>query len=303
MAIEAADILRMNADAMRRDLVESLKLLHRPCAVLACALLAGCAVARHGDAPGSRIEPREWRFAATPAWQDEFDTPGAPDAAKWSHDLGGHGWGNNELQQYTDELANARVEDGVLAITARRERLGRRDYTSARLVSKDKGDFLYGRFEVRAKLPAGRGTWPAIWMLPTDRAYGGWPDSGEIDIMEHVGFDPETVHATVHTGAYNHKLGTHRSGTRKVGGATDGFHVYRVDWTPDAVRGYIDGGEVFEFPNEGTGPAAWPFDQRFHLLLNIAVGGDWGGRHGVDEAAFPARMLVDYVRVYPLLLQ
>lgn len=251
-------------------------------------------------APPQPAQARAWTFESAPAWQDEFDYAGAPDAAKWGYDLGGDGWGNNELQYYTDSLDNASVADGVLTITAKKKKRNGRGYTSARLVSKGKGDFLYGRFEIRAKLPPGRGTWPALWMLPTDQAYGGWPKSGEIDIMEHVGYDPNRVHITMHTQAYNHTIDTQRTGIELVDGAIGDFHVYRTDWTPDAIRGYIDDKLVLEFPNEGTGPAAWPFDQRFHFLINIAVGGNWGGKEGVDERAFPASMQVDYVRVYPL---
>lgn len=256
--------------------------------------------ARQPAAVPQPTQARTWTFESTPAWQDEFDKPGAPDPAKWGYDLGGDGWGNNELQFYTDSLENASVADGVLTITAKEKKRNGRAYTSARLVSKGKGDFLYGRFEIRAKLPPGRGTWPALWMLPTDQAYGGWPKSGEIDIMEHVGYDPNRVHITMHTQAYNHTINTQRTGIRQVDGAIGNFHVYRTDWTPDAIRGYIDDELVLEFPNEGTGPAAWPFDQRFHFLINIAVGGNWGGKEGVDERAFPASMQVDYVRVYPL---
>lgn len=244
--------------------------------------------------------PQTWMFEATPAWQDEFDYTGAPDPAKWGHDIGGDGWGNNELQYYTDSTDNAFVADGVLTIAARKEKREGRNYTSARLVSKGKGDFLYGRFEIKAKLPSGKGTWPALWMLPTDQTYGGWPASGEIDIMEHVGYDPDRVHITMHTQAYNHTIDTQRTGIKLVDGAIGDFHVYRTDWTPDAIRGYIDDELVLEFPNEGTGPAAWPFDQRFHFLINIAVGGNWGGKEGVDDNSFPARMQVDYVRVYRL---
>ncbi len=262
-------------------------------------LAAGCA---GGPAPGTAptATERAWHFESVPAWQDEFDYQGRPDPAKWGYDLGASGWGNHELQDYTDRIDNAFVGDGVLTIEARKEGRDGAHYTSARLVSKGKGDFLYGRIEARAKLPAGRGTWPAIWMLPTDWRYGDWPRSGEIDIMEHVGFDPGRIHVSVHTQAYNHIAGTQKTAIRAVDGATTGFHVYRVDWTPDAIRGYVDGALVLEFPNEGSGPDAWPFDQRFHLLLNVAVGGDWGGKQGVDDAAFPARMQVDYVRVYRL---
>ena len=257
-----------------------------------------------GAAQASAEEPspqHAWRFADTPAWQDEFDYTGKPDRTKWGYDVGGDGWGNHELQYYGKRRANAYVEGGVLNIVARKQRRKGRDFTSARLVSKGKGDFLYGRFEARAKLPAGVGTWPAIWLLPTDWAYGGWPDSGEIDIMEHVGFDPGRVHVTVHTGAYSDISSTLKTSVMPVVDATSQFHRYRVDWTPDAIRGYIDDVPVFEFHNEGRGADAWPFDQRFHWLLNIAVGGDWGGKQGVDAAAFPATLQVDYVRVYPLI--
>ncbi|MGH8074318.1 MAG: glycoside hydrolase family 16 protein [Lysobacter sp.] len=241
-----------------------------------------------------------WHFEATPAWQDEFDYTGLPDPARWNFEQGGDGWGNHELQHYTDSTRNAQVADGVLTITARKEKAGSNDYSSARLSSKGKGDFRYGRFEVSARLPTGRGTWPAIWMLPTDQAYGGWPASGEIDIMEHVGYDPGRIHVTMHTGAYNHRIGTQKTATRVIDDATTQFHRYRVDWMPDAIRGYIDDQQVYEFVNEGTGPEAWPFDQHFHFLLNIAVGGDWGGKEGVDDSAFPATLQVDYVRVYRL---
>lgn len=242
-----------------------------------------------------------WRFEPRPAWSDEFDGHGKPDPSKWSYDLGGDGWGNDELECYTDRIGNASVGDGVLTITARKEpACDRRGYTSARLVSKHKGDFLYGRIEVRARLPKGRGLWPAIWMLPTDWSYGEWPRSGEIDIMEQVGFDPDNIHASVHTQAYNHIAHTQKTATRVIEDATTRFHLYRVDWVPSGITGYIDGRQVFHFDNEGTGVDAWPFDRRFHVLLNLAVGGFWGGQQGVDPAAFPATMQVDYVRVYRL---
>ncbi|MCX2739992.1 glycoside hydrolase family 16 protein [Pontibacter anaerobius] len=243
----------------------------------------------------------EWAFSSSPVWADEFDYKGKPDNSKWGYDIGGSGWGNNELQYYTDKSSNASVADGVLTITAHKQKKGDKEYTSARLVSKNKGDFLYGRFEVKAKLPTGRGTWPAIWMLPTDWAYGEWPKSGEIDIMEHVGYDQNTVHITVHTEAYNHRKGTQKGKQEVVPTASTDFHLYRVDWTPNAIKGYIDDKQIFDYPNEGTGFEAWPFDKRFHLLLNLAVGGDWGGSKGVDPSVYPQKMEVDYVRVYELL--
>ncbi|SFB78154.1 Glycosyl hydrolases family 16 [Parapedobacter composti] len=249
-------------------------------------------------------QPKEYTFAATPSWADEFDYDGLPDESKWGYDVGSqnNGWGNNELQYYTEKrLNNAQVANGVLTVTAIKEEYEGFDYTSARLVSRGKADFLYGRFEVRAKVPPGRGTWPAVWMLPTDWAYGGWPASGEIDILEHVGHDQDVVHISVHTQAYNHAINTHKTGTRKIENATTEFHLYRVDWTPDYIRGFVDNVKIFDFPNERTGFQAWPFDKRFHWLINIAVGGNWGGQQGVDEEAFPASMEIDYVRVYDLI--
>lgn len=248
-------------------------------------------------------QPTEYTFESTPSWSDEFDYEGLPDESKWSYDVGSenNGWGNNELQYYTEKrLENAQVGNGVLTITAIKEDYEGLNFTSARLVSRGKADFLYGRFEVRAKVPAGIGTWPAVWMLPTDWAYGGWPASGEIDILEHVGHDQDVVHISVHTEAYNHAIGTQKTATRKIEHATTDFHRYRVDWTPAYIRGYVDDMPIFNFPNEGGGFQVWPFDKKFHWLINIAVGGNWGGQQGVDDGAFPARMEVDYVRVYNL---
>jgi len=238
------------------------------------------------------------RFESTPFWADEFDYSGNPDTNRWSYDVGGHGWGNNELQYYTMFGRNASVEQGKLVITALREPFEGLNYTSARLVSKYKGDLLYGRVEVKARIPSGRGTWPAIWMLPTDWEYGGWPSSGEIDIMEHVGYNQDVIHISTHCEAYYWILGNQKTATRKIENASTEYHTYRVDWTPFTIRGYIDDELIFSNRNEGTGYKAWPFDKRFHLLLNIAVGGAWGGQQGVDDSIFPATMDVDYVRFY-----
>jgi beta-glucanase (GH16 family) len=237
-------------------------------------------------------------------WADEFNYDGLPDREKWSYDVGGHGWGNKELQYYTDRRKeNARVENGSLIIEARRDHWRGHEYTSARLVSKTKGDWTYGRFEVRAKLPDGRGAWPAIWMLPTDWKYGGWPNSGEIDIMEQVGYEPQLVHTSVHTKAYHHLISTQKTAKITVENATTEFNVYAVEWTHEEIRGYVNDRHYFTFKNERlTNTAAdyrqWPFDQPFHLLLNIAVGGTWGGSRGVDQSIWPQRMQIDYVRVY-----
>ncbi len=239
-----------------------------------------------------------------PAWSDEFDNVGAPDSTKWNFDLGDGcpnacGWGNNEAQYYTQDAKNVRVENGNLVIEALQDSLGGKAYTSTRIVSKFKGDWRYGRIEVKAKLPRGKGTWPAIWMLSTDWKYGGWPASGEIDIMEHVGYDPGVIHGTVHTESYNHGIGTQKEGKITVEDAMDAFHVYAVDWTKDKMDFFVDDKlyhTVTRDPNEDF--KGWPFDQRFHLIMNIAAGGNWGGKEGIDDSIWPQRMEIDYVRVY-----
>jgi len=252
--------------------------------------------------PGTQpIVDQQWAFETTPTWSDEFDYTGLPATAKWDYDLGGSGWGNNEKQNYTNSINNASVADGKLTITARKESSNGMDYSSTRLVTRNKLDVLYGRIEVKAMLPTGKGTWPAIWMLPTDFAYGGWPKSGEIDIMEHVGYDQNVVHFTTHTEAYYFKINTQKTSTRTIPTASTEFHTYRVDWTPYAIRGYFDDVKVFEFANEGKTYKEWPFDKRFHLLLNVAVGGDWGGAQGIDDSIFPQKLVVDYVRYYKMI--
>jgi beta-glucanase (GH16 family) len=233
-------------------------------------------------------------------WSDEFDYSGLPDADKWGYDIGGSGWGNGELQYYTNRAENATVENGNLVITAVLESYEGNEYTSARLVTRNKGDWTYGRIEVRAKLPEGTGTWPAIWMLPTDWAYGNWPNSGEIDIMEHVGYDMGRVHQTIHTQAYNHTLGTQQGNNIVLADVNTAFHIYAINWTTERINCYIDDQLVFAFANEHAGSATWPFDKRFHLLLNIAIGGSWGGTEGVDNEIFPQAMEIDYVRVYEI---
>jgi beta-glucanase (GH16 family) len=235
----------------------------------------------------------------TMIWSDEFDYQGLPDPGKWVYDAGGGGWGNNELQYYTENRTeNARVEDGKLIIEARKENYENSNYTSARLLTRGKGDWLYGRIEVRAKLPGGRGAWPAIWMLPTDWEYGGWPASGEIDIMEYVGYDPDVVHFTVHTDAYNHSIGTQVGRSTILDDPENNFYTYSIEWYPDRVEFFVDDAKYFTFNNEDKTFSEWPFDKAFHLILNIAIGGDWGGADGVDEALFPKMMEVDFVRVY-----
>ena len=239
--------------------------------------------------------------AYTLVWADEFDDDGLPDSTKWSFDTEGNawGWGNNDAQHYTaNRLENAEVKNGVLRITTIKEDFAGKNYTSARLLSKGKGDWLYGKFEIRAQLPEGRGLWPAIWMLPTENEYGNWPASGEIDIMENVGYMPDTILASSHTNSYNHMIGTQRSDTICIADCYDTFHVYCLEWEPQQYKVSVDDEQFFTFKNEGTGPNEWPYDKPFHLLLNVAVGGNWGGLKGIDDTIFPQSMLVDYVRVY-----
>ncbi len=228
-------------------------------------------------------------------WSDEFDYQGEPHPEKWGYDIGGGGWGNNELQNYTASRTNSFVQDGKLTIKAVKSN---GSWTSARLVTKGKGDWLYGRIEVKAKLPEGVGTWPAIWMLPTDWEYGGWPASGEIDIMEHVGYDFGTVHGTIHTEAYNHSIGTQLGESVEVENVSTQFHVYAIDWTEDEIVWYVDGKEYYRIENPNKTYKEWPFDKRFHLLLNIAIGGNWGGAQGVDPNLNEATMEIDYVKVF-----
>jgi beta-glucanase (GH16 family) len=234
-------------------------------------------------------------------WNDEFD--GAMlDLTKWEFEVNGNGGGNHELQYYVTN--NVRLEGGTLRIEARKERYvgpeGARDYTSARIRTRGKGDWTYGRFEVRARLPAGRGLWPAVWLLPTQERYGSWPHSGEIDMMELLGDKPAKVLGTLH---YSNAEGNHRyRGTNlTLVGSTfaDGFHDFGLEWERGAFRWYVDGRLYQTQTNwvqrRGEFPA--PFDQPFHLLLNVAVGGDLPGNPDA-ETAFPQAMVVDYVRVY-----
>ncbi|GIJ19962.1 glycoside hydrolase family 16 protein [Micromonospora lutea] len=239
-------------------------------------------------------------------WQDEFNLPaGTPvDQSKWRFDIGGHGWGNNERQYYTNSTSNA-VHDGQgnLVITARRENpanyqchYGRCEYTSARLLTAATFSQAYGRFEARIKIPRGQGIWPAFWMLGNDFGNVGWPASGEIDIMENVGREPNTVHGTIHGPGYSGGGGI--GGSRTIGQPlADTFHTYRVDWEPNSIRWYLDGSEFFRVDPGRLGGNRWVFDHPFFMILNVAVGGNWPG-YPDGSTQFPQQMLVDYVRVH-----
>jgi beta-glucanase (GH16 family) len=231
------------------------------------------------------------------AWADEFDGS-AIDESKWSYEVQRPGWVNHELQSYTDHRReNARVEDGHLVIEGRRDNFNGSEYSSARLKTQGKASWAYGKVEARIQLPGGSGTWPAFWMMPDDQSRG-WPACGEIDIMEEVGYDPDSIHATTHSQAYNWKSNNQRTAATTVSGVTGGYHTYALEWFPDHIDMFVDGRKYYTSPNDNTGDDAWPFHKNFHVILNLAIGGDWGAAKGVDPSIWPRQMLVDYVRVY-----
>jgi len=254
----------------------------------------------------------EWKLV----WSDEFEHAGLPDPGKWDYEEGFIR--NNEDQYYTRKRGeNARVENGMLIIEARKERFknpafdpeakgkgGLRrsreyaDYTSASLTTRGKASWTYGRIEVRAKLPLGRGAWPAIWTLGTNGRQVGWPTCGEIDIMEFVGFEPGIIHANIHTKKYNHVLRTGKGSRITIPDASEAFHVYALEWDADRLQFFVDDRKYFTYANERTGVEAWPYDKEQYLILNLAIGGAWGGAKGIDESSFPQRYYIDYVRVY-----
>lgn len=231
-------------------------------------------------------------------WGDEFNYAGLPDTTKWNYDVGSdQGWGNNELEYYTyRDTQNARVESGHLIIEARKERIDSFNYSSARLLTKGKAAWQYGKIEVKARIPRGVGSWPAIWMMAENIKV--WPDDGEIDIMEHVGFNQGYIHGSIHCKKYYHSIGTQKTDTIHVPDCSDTFHVYSVEWDSTIIKVAVDGNVFFSFPNENKGYEYWPFDNKMFLILNIAVGGNWGGQKGVDDSIFPLKMEIDYVRVY-----
>lgn len=236
-------------------------------------------------------------------FQDEFNnsrlsdgkTP-LPNVDKWYFETGAGGWGNNEIQNYVSGFKGtdtcAIISDGTLKIIAKK--VGT-EVLSIRMNTKE--SWQYGYFEARLRMPSGKGTWPAFWMLPKD--FKNWPLDGEIDIMEYVGYEPNVVHSTVHTQAYNHSIGTQKGESTIVSTAETEFHVYAVEWTAEKIVGYVDGKAYFTFNNDGKGDVnTWPFNKPFYLKLNLAWGGNWGGAQGIDETKLPATYEIDYVRVY-----
>lgn len=236
-------------------------------------------------------------------WSEEFNAerhsngkPALPDSEKWWYENLPKGAVNNELQtyvggfRYTDTVAA--IYDGTLKIIAKK--IGN-DVISARINTIEA--WTYGYFEARLRVPGGKGTWPAFWMMPKN--FTAWPLDGEIDIMEYVGYDPNVVHSSIHTQSYYHSIGTQKTASKEIENAEIEFHVYAVEWTAEYIKGFVDGVEYFRFDNDGTGNKhTWPFNAPFYLKLNLAWGGDWGAAQGIDESALPATYEIDYVRVY-----
>jgi beta-glucanase (GH16 family) len=240
------------------------------------------------------------------AWSDEFDGPNgsAVDASKWSFDVGGKGWGNNELETYTSRTSNAHLEAGSLVIKALKETFTgadniTRNYTSARLLTRNKFSQAYGRFEARIRIPYGQGIWPAFWMLGNNISSDGWPNCGEIDIMENIGKEPSIVHGTFHGPGYSGGNGIGAPYTLTNGQKfSDDFHTFAVEWEPNVVRFYVDGLSYrTQTPADLPAGKSWVFDHPFFIILNVAVGGGWPGNPD-STTVFPQEMLVDYVRVY-----
>lgn len=231
-------------------------------------------------------------------WSDEFNTTGSPSTSNWNYDIGNGdwGWGNNELQYYTNRSENVKQENGNLIITAIKEAYQGYNYTSSRLKTQNKFSFKYGRIEVRAKLPAGRGVWPAIWMLGDNITSVGWPACGEIDIMEYVGYQPNVVHSAIHTTSSSGN--TVNKHSHDLTTAEEDFHVYAIDWTSTEIKFYVDETLHYTYKPSGYNDSTWPFNKNQFLILNLAVGGNWGGAQGIDDSIFPQQFLIDYVRIY-----
>ncbi|MEO9869428.1 glycoside hydrolase family 16 protein [Ekhidna sp.] len=234
-------------------------------------------------------------------WEDNFDFDKI-DHEFWTVVTGDGcpdlcGWGNKELQYYTDLPENVRIENGVLVLEAHLKDTVDSFFSSAKLATKGKLDFRYGRFEMKAKLPVGRGTWMAFWMLPTVDGNAEWPADGEIDIVEHVGYNPGTIYGAIHTTKYNGMIGTHKVDSVYVKNVDSEFHVYAVEWSENEIKWFVDDNMYNHLKRNEDDVAGWPFNQYdYHLIINLAVGGTWGGKAGVEKSAFPQRLEIDYVR-------
>ena len=258
---------------------------------------SGCAQAFLAPTPtpaptATPIPPLEgW----TLVWHDEFEDPQI-NRENWTFDLGGNGWGNGEMQYYTDRPDNARVENGILVIEARQEKYEGSYYTSARLKSQGLQEFQYGRLEARLKVPEGKGFWPAFWMLGSNFPQVGWPDCGEIDIMEYIGKEPDLIVGTLHGPGYSGALGISKW-NRQTYNIADDFHTYAIEWDKDQITWFYDGSAYHTVTREDVGDRLWAFDQPFFFILHLAVGGTLGGMVS-PKTFFPSQYLVDYVRVY-----
>ncbi|HMD98480.1 MAG TPA: glycoside hydrolase family 16 protein [Terriglobia bacterium] len=269
--------------------------------VVLLLVVSGCGGGSMSSAPSPPSVP-QW----TLVWSDEFSGPNgsAPDSTKWGYDVGGNGWGNDELEYYTSRTQNAYVQDGNLVIQALKETYTgsdgvTRNYTSARLLTANLFSQAYGRFEARIKTPYGQGMWPAFWMLGNNIGQVGWPQCGEIDIMENIGKEPSMIHGSIHGPGYTGGTGVSNSYTLPSGAQfADDFHVFAVEWEPNVVRFYVDS-NLYATDTASSLPAGstWAFDHPFFIILNVAVGGDWPGAPD-STTVFPQQMLVDYVRVY-----
>jgi beta-glucanase (GH16 family) len=271
--------------------------------VLLIALSSAVCLAQAGSHKTKSIAPARAGF--TLAWSDEFDQGdnSAPDPAKWKFEIGGNGWGNQELEYYSSRRENARMRRGNLEIIARKESYTgadgvQRDYTSARLITSGKFEQAYGRYEARIKIPYGQGVWPAFWLLGADDKQVGWPQCGEIDIMENIGREPGMVHGTIHGPGYSGGKGIGGSYSVNAGRFADDFHIYAVEWEPEEIRFYVDDHlYTARRPSDLPAGTKWVYDHPFYILLNFAVGGEWPGSPDATTK-FPQVMLVDYVRVY-----
>ncbi len=241
----------------------------------------------------------------TLVWNDEFDEdspnngkPALPNTEKWWHETAEPKWVNNELQKYVAGVFNgdtvSTIYDGTLKIIAQKSG---ENIISARLNTTE--SWTYGYFEASLKVPGGKGTWPAFWMLPKN--FKRWPKDGEIDIMEYVGYRPNIVQSSIHTKSYNHVNRTEKTATKPIENAETEFHIYAIEWTPNYIKGFVDGEEYFRYDNDKNDNIdTWPFDNPFYIILNLAWGGDWGGSQGIDESKLPAIYEIDYVRVYQI---
>ncbi len=262
------------------------------CAIL-LQLLTACAPTTQSPTPTAIAAPEGWSLV----WHDEFDGK-AIDSKSWTYDLGGGGWGNGESEVYTNRPENARLENGLLVIEARKEQndKGGFEFTSARLKTQGLQTFQYGRIEARLKVPIGAGLWPAFWMLGSNITQVNWPDCGEIDIMEYVGKEPKVILGTLHGPGYSGALGL-TQWNRQTYDIADDFHIYAIEWDADQVSWFYDGEKYHTVTREDVGERAWPFDQPFFVILNLAVGGTLGGLVN-PNTTFPAQYLVDYLRVF-----